>query len=314
MPSALGYIPEGVWSSSTQYEHLHMVTYNGELYVCLQLHTNKNPATEAAYWLKVVAKGADGLANPMTAVGDIIIGGTSGAATRLEKSTDGKVLKLVSGAPAWADESGGSTYTAGTGIDITDNVISATGGGGGGISDAPSDSKTYARKNAAWVEIPCSDATSYGNPGGTGARNSYVIISSSSGLFGDAPLGALLDGVQTQTGNSYVSTGSQAVSGHWIKLQFESAVIVNEITIYMYTAAPVLGVWKAQGSNDNSNWTDIGGNATVTGNVDVDGATKKYVMTTLSANTIRYLYCRILGESGTTDDTYIDEIEAKVSR
>lgn len=49
----------------------------------------------------------DPLENPMTAAGDIIIGGTAGAATRLPKGTDGQVLKLASGAPAWEDESGG---------------------------------------------------------------------------------------------------------------------------------------------------------------------------------------------------------------
>ena len=39
--------------------------------------------------------------NPMTAAGDIVIGGVDGAATRLAKGDDGSVLKLVSGVPAW---------------------------------------------------------------------------------------------------------------------------------------------------------------------------------------------------------------------
>lgn len=41
--------------------------------------------------------------NPMTAAGDIIIGGTSGAPTRLAKGTDGQVLTLASGNPVWVD-------------------------------------------------------------------------------------------------------------------------------------------------------------------------------------------------------------------
>lgn len=49
-----------------------------------------------------------GFANPMTTAGDIIIGGASGAATRLAAGTDGYVLKLSSGAPVWAAESAGS--------------------------------------------------------------------------------------------------------------------------------------------------------------------------------------------------------------
>ncbi len=40
--------------------------------------------------------------NPMTTAGDMIVGGTAGAPTRLAKGTDGKVLTMVSGSPAWA--------------------------------------------------------------------------------------------------------------------------------------------------------------------------------------------------------------------
>lgn len=53
--------------------------------------------------------GAGGLTNPMTTAGDIIYGGTSGAPTRLAKGTDGQVLTLASGVPAWAAESRGSS-------------------------------------------------------------------------------------------------------------------------------------------------------------------------------------------------------------
>jgi hypothetical protein len=45
---------------------------------------------------------AGGMANPMTTAGDIITGGASGAAQRLAKGSDGQILQLVSGAPAWA--------------------------------------------------------------------------------------------------------------------------------------------------------------------------------------------------------------------
>lgn len=48
---------------------------------------------------------SSGMTNPMTTAGDIIVGGSSGTPGRLAKGTDGKVLKMVSGSPAWADES-----------------------------------------------------------------------------------------------------------------------------------------------------------------------------------------------------------------
>ncbi len=55
-----------------------------------------------------------GFANPMTTSGDIIYGGTSGAATRLAKGTDGQVLTLASGLPSWGTASGGSLLVAET--------------------------------------------------------------------------------------------------------------------------------------------------------------------------------------------------------
>jgi len=44
------------------------------------------------------------LTNPMTVAGDLIVGGAEGIPTRLSAGTSGKVLKVVSGTPEWADE------------------------------------------------------------------------------------------------------------------------------------------------------------------------------------------------------------------
>lgn len=49
------------------------------------------------------------LTNPMEAAGDIIYGGINGVPTKLAKGNDGQILKLASGLPTWADESGGGT-------------------------------------------------------------------------------------------------------------------------------------------------------------------------------------------------------------
>src|SRR5690242_18386030 len=58
---------------------------------------------DGSAWADV--SGGGGFANPMTTVGDIIIGGASGAATRLAAGTNGQFLQLVSGSPAWGDSS-----------------------------------------------------------------------------------------------------------------------------------------------------------------------------------------------------------------
>lgn len=47
--------------------------------------------------------GTGGMSNPMTAVGDLIRGGTDGAAERLGVGTNGRALMAVGGLPTWAD-------------------------------------------------------------------------------------------------------------------------------------------------------------------------------------------------------------------
>jgi hypothetical protein len=71
------------------------------------------------------AAGFDALA-PMTAEGDIIYGGSSGTGTRLAKGSDGQVLALSSGVPAWGDAATG---------DIT-SVVAGAGMTGGATSGA----------------------------------------------------------------------------------------------------------------------------------------------------------------------------------
>ena len=50
--------------------------------------------------------GGGGMNNPMTAAGDIIYGGISGAPTALPKGTDGQFLSLASGVPSWVTFTG----------------------------------------------------------------------------------------------------------------------------------------------------------------------------------------------------------------
>lgn len=62
-----------------------------------------DPSTHHLVW----AAPASGFANPMTTAGDLIVGGSSGAPGRLGIGSASQVLTVVSGAPAWADASGG---------------------------------------------------------------------------------------------------------------------------------------------------------------------------------------------------------------
>ncbi len=81
---------------------------------------------------KLVKDSLDGkMTNPMTASGDIIYGGNNGTPTRLAKGTDGQILTLVSGVPAWA-AGGGTMIYPGAGIAVS------TGTGWGTSLTAPS--------------------------------------------------------------------------------------------------------------------------------------------------------------------------------
>lgn len=65
----------------------------------------------------------DAMSNPMTASGDLIIGGVAGAPGRLAAGTNGQVLTLAGGVPTWAAAAGGTGVSSITG---TSNQISAS--------------------------------------------------------------------------------------------------------------------------------------------------------------------------------------------
>jgi hypothetical protein len=83
-------------------------------------------------------QGGQAFDNPMTADGDLIVGGESGAADRLGAGTDGQVLTVVSGVPAWADATGGT----GTGK-YRHLVLATDGAGGWGFVTATIDGQTW---------------------------------------------------------------------------------------------------------------------------------------------------------------------------
>lgn len=66
--------------------------------------------------------GGGGMTNPMTTAGDLIRGGTSGAPARLAVGTNGQVLTVVSGAPAWATAGTGSGDVVGPASSVADRI------------------------------------------------------------------------------------------------------------------------------------------------------------------------------------------------
>jgi hypothetical protein len=100
----------------------HSGLYRPISYVPAWSEITSKPTTISGYGI------TDAIVNPITTAGDIIIGGTSGAATRLAATTNGYVLTLVSGSPAWTAASGTgnmntSTYDA---AGIAQQVVGTT--------------------------------------------------------------------------------------------------------------------------------------------------------------------------------------------
>lgn len=67
--------------------------------------------------------GDAGMDNPMTAAGDLIVGGASGSPSRLGKGADGQVLKMVSGSPAWGTDDSGDSGGGFSPLPISDSAI-----------------------------------------------------------------------------------------------------------------------------------------------------------------------------------------------
>ena len=93
---------KGAWASGTTYEADDVVSHSGTswVYVKSTAASGQTPA-DNTYW-DIMADGS----NPMSAAGDVIVGGSNGAATRLPIGAAGTVLKSTSGSPAWGTTSG----------------------------------------------------------------------------------------------------------------------------------------------------------------------------------------------------------------
>jgi hypothetical protein len=72
--------------------------------------------------------GGGGMTNPMTDVGDLIRGGTAGAPTRVAAGTNGHILTLVGGVPAWASNAGAGSPVVAIPIACSDETTALTTG------------------------------------------------------------------------------------------------------------------------------------------------------------------------------------------
>jgi hypothetical protein len=144
-------------------------------------------------------------------------------------------------------------------------------------------------------------ATSYSNPGGSGLRFSIVTPTWSPTLFQSSNPYSLIDG-NTTSSSAYIGG---AVADLYMVFDFHFPCIIDEAKWYQSNAAEH-GTWKWQGSNDGSNWTDIGSSFTL-------GGASTQTQTQLNGNTTAYRYYRLLGVSGTASNSpWLYEIQFQI--
>ena len=155
------------------------------------------------------------------------------------------------------------------------------------------------------VSAAASGTPAYGNAGGTGNRTSIITVSTDISTVG--ALTELIEGA-FQDGTFWFSANT-AITGEYLRFDFGSGVskIITEAKWYQGTAPNTQGVWQWQGSDNASDWTDIGGTFTL-------GGAGTQTQTELVANSVGYRYYQLFGISGNAGPfpTYIREIEFKI--
>ena len=144
----------GAYNNSTSYVVDDIVTFGNETFIAIQAGSG-NATSNASYWTKLAAKGADGsdgtdVGTTLTTQGDILYRDASGLA-RLGYGTAGQVLKTGgSGAnPSWGDASAGHLVSFHEDSDYSNHTTTSTSLGVHGstisiaITPASTNSKFY---------------------------------------------------------------------------------------------------------------------------------------------------------------------------
>jgi hypothetical protein len=135
----------------------------------------------------------------------------------------------------------------------------------------------------------------------SGDRTGSITVTTTGTLNGGSA-DRLVNGAITNNSAGSVWFNAQSAAGLIIKFDMGSSVAINEATFYA-NAAHDQGVWKWQGSSDDSTYTDLGSSF----NLGNNQATQ--VQTELNSNTTAYRYYRLLGVSGTMSSSpYLREM------
>ena len=147
-------------------------------------------------------------------------------------------------------------------------------------------------------------SVTFGSPAydATDRSSSWTIssnLSAGSGLHATSGAvdGVYVNGNTASESNKWFFNSGTGITGKYVRFQLPSAKIFTKVSHY-FDAGGNAGNWKWQGSNDGSNWTDIG--STYQWNTGSNSA-GWYEYTTMSSNTTAYTYYQVIGDSGSGD-------------
>ncbi|NMD21068.1 MAG: discoidin domain-containing protein [Verrucomicrobia bacterium] len=137
----------------------------------------------------------------------------------------------------------------------------------------------------------------YGASVSRGSRTGLITLSTTN-LVGFGTLSSMVDGSNS---NSWYFNGATNDGTNWITFDFGSgaALVIDEF-VWKQQNTVTHGVWRLEGSNDNSSWTQIGSDFTLRNGVNRPGGT---------SNT-GYRYYRLRAMSGSRSASpYLYEIQ-----
>lgn len=211
---------------------------------------------------------AVGFANPMTTAGDLILGGSSGTATRLAKGTDSYVLTIdpTTHLPVWAVASGGGSSPITTDGDLiygdsggTDTRLPV--GADGDVLTVTSGLPSWSPPSDSGIGVMTNPMTTGGDLifGSTGSGLTDVAqgVTATASVSAPAnPPSYAVDGNDT----SFWTTNLQVIVANtgWLHVDLVTPHMVNRARVHQYDDSNYYPTnYIVQGSDDDSTWTDF---------------------------------------------------------
>lgn len=153
------------------------------------------------------------------------------------------------------------------------------------------------------------DTPSYSNPGGTGDRTASIAVTTNLGIVAGVVTNTVNGVVNNDAGSSVNFSGEPWDGTKFIQFDFGvgASKHITEATWKQAgtQSSATHGITQWQGSNDSTNWSNIGPTFTLGGTTQVQ--------TQLSGNTAGYRYYRLNGVSGAISaNPWVGEIEFKI--